>query len=352
MKGPMSRIGMTIFLVAVLTAASIAVASDEFNRDPDKARIITEDLDRFWAAWDLAEQQPDQRREIFLEQYLQAGTSGLERMVELRIDSVDRLLAAIDAHPNYYASLRQHTPRAQAAAEPVRDALHELKRVLPKAVFPDTYIMIGRMNSGGTIDEKGLLVGFEMYGMAPDTPTDELGTWHRSVISSTEVLPMIIMHELIHYQQWMLYYQQAENEPTGNPNLLWASLHEGSTEFMIEVLMGSHSNVHLLEWALPGEVELWAVFREVMHSAEFGDSEFGDWLYGGAEIDGRPADLGYFMGYRIAQAYYERAEDKAAAIRAIIGMTDAEAFLRASGYAEKMAERMAEKKMAEGQETK
>ena len=49
----------------------------------------------------------------------------------------------------------------------------------------------------------------------------------------------------------------------------------------------------------------------------------------------RPKDLGYFMGYRIAQAFYERATDKKAAIRDILRMSDAEEFLERSGYAEK-----------------
>ena len=44
--------------------------------------------------------------------------------------------------------------------------------------------------------------------------------------------------------------------------------------------------------------------------------------------------LGYFMGYRIAQAYYERAPDKKTAIRDILRVKNAEDFLERSGYAE------------------
>ena len=36
-------------------------------------------------------------------------------------------------------------------------------------------------------------------------------------------------------------------------------------------------------------------------------SDVSDWLYGGTPRGDRPADLGYFVGFRIAQAYYERA---------------------------------------------
>ena len=46
----------------------------------------------------------------------------------------------------------------------------------------------------------------------------------------------------------------------------------------------------------------------------------------------RPADLGYFVGYRIVEAYYQRAADRRAAIREILTATDYEALLAASGY--------------------
>ena len=55
----------------------------------------------------------------------------------------------------------------------------------------------------------------------------------------------------------------------------------------------------------------------------------------GAPKDGRPNDLGYFIGYRIAQAYYQRASDKSQAVRDIIAACrgDARDFLARSGYA-------------------
>jgi uncharacterized protein YjaZ len=54
----------------------------------------------------------------------------------------------------------------------------------------------------------------------------------------------------------------------------------------------------------------------------------------GRPSDGRPADLGYFIGYRIAQAYYEKSTHKEKAIADIIsgGHGDVRALLAASGY--------------------
>ncbi len=45
-----------------------------------------------------------------------------------------------------------------------------------------------------------------------------------------------------------------------------------------------------------------------------------------------PGDLGYYFGYRIAQAYYNRATDKKQAVVDIIEMDDPLLFLQKSGY--------------------
>ena len=59
----------------------------------------------------------------------------------------------------------------------------------------------------------------------------------------------------------------------------------------------------------------------------------------GHRPEGRPADLGYWMGYRIARGYYRRAADKAQAIRDMLRIRDFDAFLEASGVAEEFAGR-------------
>ncbi len=293
----------------------------EFNRDPAQARIVTDDLERFWRAWDLGMADPDRRRSVFQRKYLDAGSPGLEAMLELRIGGVEQLLAAVDAHPEYYASLRPLMPRMRAVAEPVRDAMDKLHALLPEAVFPDTYLVIGAMNTGGTIHFDGVLIGAEMYGMTRDTPIGELGDWHRAVIGAPEDLLTIIVHEMIHFQQ--LELTRAAPPAT----LLGLSIYEGAGDFVTELLTGRNINEHVHEWAKPREKELWAEFRDIMH-----EREYGDWLYGGASVNDRPADLGYFIGYRIVESYYRQADDRQAAVFDILAMMEPERFLQDSGY--------------------
>ena len=141
-----------------------------------------------------------------------------------------------------------------------------------------------------------------------------------------EALPYIIAHELIHFQQ----------DLPEQPTLLEAVIVEGSADFLAELIAGDHINRHIHEWALPREKAIWQHLE-----ARAGSSDYSDFLYGGAgegRPEGWPADVGYFVGYRIAQAYYERADDKKQAIADILTCTDFAALLASSGYAERFRE--------------
>lgn len=46
----------------------------------------------------------------------------------------------------------------------------------------------------------------------------------------------------------------------------------------------------------------------------------------------RPKDLGYWMGYKITKAYYDKMENKERAIDDILNITDFGEFLQKSGY--------------------
>jgi uncharacterized protein YjaZ len=130
-------------------------------------------------------------------------------------------------------------------------------------------------------------------------------------------LPAIVAHELIHFQQ----------APTpGQRTLLEQSFREGAANFVSEMIAGVHINTEAQHYGLAHEHELWLEFKEKMSG-----TNYSGWLYGDPPGE-RPADLGYFVGYRIAQAYYARSADKTAALRDIIRGLDASTVLARSGY--------------------
>jgi hypothetical protein len=80
------------------------------------------------------------------------------------------------------------------------------------------------------------------------------------------------------------------------------------------------------------ERAVWLDFRDEMAT----DSTIRTWMYNGMvppDKNHGAVDIGYWVGSRIARAYYERATDKRAAVRELLMLRDPEALLAESGYA-------------------
>ena len=267
------------------------------SASPDSSRLITSDITLFWETVDRA--SPDSLESMLQRDYLDRGTAGLRDFIPGRILGASQLAQMIASRRARYDAIRQSSLRVTEAEPGIRAAFRALEERYPDAVFPDVYFVIGRFNSGGTVSQNGLLIGAEMY----DDP---------------QRLPSIVAHELVHFQQRPL---------TAQPSLLVQSFREGSADFVGEMIAGTHINSAAHAYGLAHERELWREFQEQMEG-----TSYTGWMYGDPPGE-RPADLGYFIGYRIAKAYYDRAADKSAALRDILRAEDVEGILSRSGYA-------------------
>ncbi len=303
-------------------AATTDKKNSNFSNDPDSAQIVTSDIENFWRAYD--HMGADNAADVFQKEYLEVGTIGLHDFLRLRINDARNLAGTIRQHPLYYKSIRASTIRVSSFVSPIRTSFRRLKDLYSDAVFPDVYFVIGRMSSGGTTSDHGLLIGTEMYGRTPEMPMAELNEWHRQVLKPVEELPGIVAHELIHVQQKGL--------PKGT--LLGSAIQEGSADFLGEMISGLNINSHLLKYGNDRERELWSEFKPAMLG-----SDATKWLAQGANSKDRPADLGYYIGYRITQSYYEHASDKKQAVREILQVQDCEQFLKKSKYEDRFASR-------------
>jgi hypothetical protein len=247
---------------------------------PDSARLVTSDIPLFWAAVDSA--PADSLGAYLQHRYLERGSVGVRDFIPGRIISAEDLAANVVANRAQYDSARAANLDVRRADPAIRAAFRRLKSLYPDAVFPDVYFVIGRFNSGGTSSRHGLLIGAEKY-------------------RDPSLLPGIVSHELIHYQQ------RCEA-----PTLLEHAYMEGTADFVGELISGGHINNSAHQYGMAHEHDLWNEFKP-----RFADSTFAPWMYG-RPPDGRPNDLGYFIGYRIAQAYYTRAADKTQALHDII----------------------------------
>ena len=289
------------------------------NQNPDSAWLVTSDIPNFWQVFDKASLRD--AAEMFQREYIDPGSAGLHDFLKSRIQNGRYLAGTIAARPRYYAAIRASTlavDQTPAIKEAIRASFRRLKEIYPDAVFPDVYFVIGRMNSAGTVSSSGLLIGLEMNARSESTPVDELTDWERAVIGQTANLPNIVAHELIHIQQ---------PHDSSKTTLLEQALSEGGADFMGEMISGGIINRVQRSYGDVHEQALWAEFRKDMLGADL-----SRWMFQGDRAKDRPADLGYYIGYKICESFYRRATDKREAVRRILHVTDPEAFLRESGY--------------------
>ena len=307
-------------LVLSLLPASAAAQGTAIHTDPDSVRLVTEDVGRFWQAFHAlaGARSTDDSLRLLREGYLDRATPGLQDFIRSRIGDERRLLRQVAARPRFYAAIERTTRQLDVVVPELRRDLRAFARLYPGARFPDVYFTIGRMNSGGTTGGSGLLIGTELYAVDSATPREELNDWERSVVHTPASIPCLVTHELVHYQQPDLNAQ---------PSLLVAVMREGSADFVAELACGSTINVPVYTWAEQHRGELWAEFQQKMDG-----TDYTGWLYGANQVPGRPADVGYWLGYRISKAYYERATDKVRALRDLLTTDDYAGVVRRSGF--------------------
>ena len=284
-----------ILLIICFLLSAIFYAQNSFETDPAKAEFITSDIPLFWKAFDQIETNKDPFRD-----YIDNGSKGLKDFIPYRIESPKHLLKVVKKRFEDYESIRENSYQIEPQTKLIRDFYQKLKNLYEAAVFPPTYFVIGAFNSGGTSSNNGLIIGVEMQ-------------------SNIENVPYIVAHELIHFNQ---------NYPSENPTLLEQSIKEGSADFIGELISGKHINEVAFNYVNKNEKQLCAEFVKIMN-----DTNYHGWLYGTkGKLKGRPNDLGYWMGYKICESYYDKSNNQHKAIRDILNIKDFDEFLKSSGY--------------------
>lgn len=286
--------------------------------DPAQVKLVTSDIHHFWEAYDQAEKDPLHRKEIFNEVYFGKASPGLEDYFDNKIGNVDVFLRNLALKPAFYKAIRNNTLYVDKLKDSIRICLNNMKALYEDAVFPDIYFMIGRWSSAGTVSFNGLLIGTDQYAGGPGIPLNELNGWEKRNLKGVEQIPALVSHELIHF------IQLKRDDTT----LLSGALAEGMADFIGEKISGVNVLKWLHEFANKREAEIWKEFKSEMFL-----NRYNNWMgNGNNETPNRPADLGYYIGYKICEAYYSKAADKKQAIRDILEIRDAKKFWEASGY--------------------
>lgn len=299
----------------------------------NKKNVQTLDIDHFWEAYDNLKNCTTRRDSIrsFQRLYIDRATEGFEDFLAVRGFTASEYLATIKKNPKFYQSIRSNTLAAKKAEPLIQEVFDNFKALYPNFKPFKVNFAIGTLRTGGTISKNYVLIGAEISTANNKTDLSELinsplGKVMARDASVEQIIKNIVAHESVHTQQAVQFDANAER-----CNLLTTVMLEGFCDFVGELIAGSQINQVALEYGNKHEKELWAEF-----SADPCDGKVSEWLYNFSTVkDGKPADLGYYMGYKIAESYYNLQADKKQAIVDIIELKDPKLFLEKSRYAEK-----------------
>lgn len=303
------RLTFYLFLYLTFTYSS-GYSQADFPADPKRAQLVTVDLLHFQEAWLKLTPDTDTLA-VLRKDYFERASPGLEEYIRRHELSPELLREAIRTHPDAYRDLLKFIDQLPGLTRKYRRELQRYRRIIPDALFPPTYLLVGANR-----------------GIAQASQVGQLVTVIRN-LTTPERLLNTMLHELTHFQQArILGFREYAATYTKADNMLDLILREGGADFVTYFLVNKNTALYdRLAYVEEREATLWKRFQEDLARQ---DQSF--WLWESLNQSEVPILLGYTIGYKICAAYYQRAVDKADAVRDILGITNAADFLQKSNY--------------------
>lgn len=292
--------------------------------DPLTVRIHTEDAERFARVFAASGGKPT--AEQLQKGYLDPGSYGVAVFTPMRIEDAATLAKAVADDPaTYERAIRDCLPRIKQQEAELRAIYLALHGLLPDKPLPQIYVVFGAGDSGGTAGPGAQVIGLEVICALDPSPEGLRAN-----------LRTFFAHETFHTIQ---------HKPAlaGKSPLLAAALKEGAADFIAWIVTGEVPNPPRAQWAAVREAELWDQFRKDVAATQPAARKAAPdaasqasrrWIgnYKRAPLNW-PHEVGYWIGMRIWQSYYDTARDKHAVIRDAVAWDDPDIILRKSGYA-------------------
>ncbi|MBV8326558.1 DUF2268 domain-containing putative Zn-dependent protease [Chryseobacterium sp.] len=299
---------MKLLTHSLITVALLAFGTinAQFTEDPLNAILETKDAQNFWKAFDKMETSTSNP---FVE-YIENGSPGVKSFIKNRIINADSLYVTVKENKEKYLTSRNILHGIAAKDKKLKASYSALKYWYPNAKFSTVYFVYGRMNTGGNSSNEGISIGTELFK------------------NLDGVVPLIV-HEMVHFQQ----------NNKGNESLLKQALTEGGADFIGEFVSGEPMNEKAFQY---GEAHSDELYREFV--TRYKSDDLRDWFYWTSQKDDRPNDLGYWIGYKICEAYFNKQTDKHKAVYDILNIEDPFSFLQESGFLDSYIQAYAKEK--------
>ncbi len=272
--------------------------------------FVTTDITNFWEAFDSVNLSTDSIQQIeFLQNlFINKASVGQKAMFGVRNYQIEEYLNAIKSYPNFWKSIRPNMLKTNKLATEINNGVNEFKNIYPKMTNAKVYFTIGVFRSPGTTLDSMVLIGSEFALGDTNIITNEFPDFMQYAVDYYQTNPIkeiafLNVHEFVHTQQKTAF----------EGNLLTQSLREGSAEFIAEKATNKNSTTAAIPFGKANDEKVKEKFVEEM----FGFN-YANWLWSSRRNEFNVRDLGYYVGYAIANKHYENAHDKTLAIKELI----------------------------------
>lgn len=299
----------SFLFLAIQAILTTGLAQPDYPKDPNEAALVYSDLEHFVSAYNLLNKDSD-TLQVLNEFYLSRASAGLKEFINRHGLTAEMIREAIRKYPKDYSKIEHFLKRIGSFEQLYTQKLRDYKAFYQKASYPPTYLMVGA--------NRGIAQGSKVGQLVTVT----------AMLHSDEHLLKFIIHELTHFQQAMavgiskygaLFSQEK--------NMLGLCLREGAAEFVTFKITGTITQDEALDYLQNHEEALKLSFME-----DLGSQNKSQWLWESLEQSAHPKLLGYAMGFKICEAYYEQSNDLDKALTEILSITDAETFLDQSKF--------------------
>jgi len=296
-------------LFQLITLALLMAAC---SKPTTSSLVVSTDIDHFWEAYDKVQSTEDtiQQKEFLQRLFLDKGTPGLSAIMQARRYTLDSYLEAIHDYPKFWASMRTNMAKAKQLGPQIEKGIAAFEKLYPMQRSAKVYFTVGALRTNGTAMDSLVLIGSELALADENVITDELPSnfdYLRAYFDSNPINDVVFLnvHEYVHTQQ----------TTHGGYDLLSQCLFEGIAEFIPVIAMKQESPTPAIAYGKANDAAIQEAFVKEMFSPFY-----NNWIWNNTNNVFATRDLGYYVGYAIAEQYYEGEQDKRKAVANLLAL--------------------------------
>ncbi|WP_338425064.1 hypothetical protein [Sphingopyxis kveilinensis] len=272
--------------------------------------------------------------------YLATPSAGLTAYMRTYRITPDAYLQRLAERPRFYRSIVGLRERLRPYETAITQAMVRVRAFLPGTPEVPVFFLVGTLGPGATPREVrrgadatslGILMPAEHLAMTVDTDMSEFPEGRAGRANVGDVTGFV-SHEYGHvaqvHLQGLARYRELYTIP-GNATNLAMAIREGGADYISWLATGQRRERHRYF-----DAHARTLGREFVAIAHLPAADFRGWFSGvDSNNPGRPAQIGYAVGFDICRHFMDAAADRSAALLAIASASEAKDFLAiASAY--------------------